>query len=271
MHQLESANTKGMIATAIEERRIINSDKHFISNIKVSDLTKSRVRPGIIGISEKDARAIYGQELKDILGKDADDAIDEMMNTMKTHGVATNAIRYPAQRPDSFSNAYTFIDDTLKGGELSIDKVTMGAMGGDYDTDQIANSVKKSMATVTYNGKTQRIAISQAVYEQLNKIDNASAIMDDEDIWNKHQVESMLEGKDRAHFHDKTIEDIREEVKYGSKGKKFMATDDTRMASIAAGVGGLDAGKFDVKAGRDLIDQLQYTPFAQKIKNLLLH
>ena len=266
MHQLESANTKGMIATAIEERRIINSDKHFIGNIKVSDLTESRVRPGIIGISEKDARAIYGQELKNILGKDADDAIDEMMNTMKTHGVATNAIRYPAQRPDSFSNAYTFIDDTLKGGELSIDKVTMGAMGGDYDTDQIANSVKKSMATVTYNGKTQRIAISQAVYEQLNKIDNASAIMDDEDIWNKHQVESILEGKDRAHFHDKTIEDIREEVKYGSKGKKFMATNDTRMASIAAGVGGLDAGKFDVKAGRDLIDQLQYTPFAQKNK-----
>ena len=266
LHQLESANTKGIIATAIEERRIINSDKHFIGDIKVSELTKSKVRPGIIGISEKDARAIYGQELESILGKDANDAIDKMMNAMKTHGVATNTIRYPAQRPDSFSNAYTFIDDTLKGGELSIDKVTMGAMGGDYDTDQIANSVKKSMATVTYNGKTQRIAISQAVYEQLNKIDNASAIMDDEDIWNKHQVESMLEGKDRAHFHDKTIEDIREEVKYGSKGKKFMATDDIRMASIAAGVGGLDAGKFDVKAGRDLVDQLQYTPFAQKNK-----
>lgn len=266
MHQLESANTKGMIATAIEERRIINSDKHFIGDFKVSELTKSKVRPGIIGISEKDARAIYGQELENILGKDAKGAVDEMITSMKTHGVATNAIRYPAQRPDSFSNAYTFIDDTLKSGELSIDKVTMGAMGGDYDTDQIANSVKKSIATVTYNGKTQRIAISQAVYEQLNKMDNTSAVMDDEDIWNKHQVESMLEGKDRAHFHDKTIEDIREEVNYGSKGKKFMKTDDTRMASIAAGVGGLDAGKFDVMAGRDLVDQLQYTQFAQENK-----
>lgn len=267
MHQLESANTKGMISTAIEERRIINSDKHFIGNFKVSDLTESRVRPGIIGISEKDARDIYGQELENILGKkNAKSAVDEMMNTMKTHGVATNAIRYPVQRPDSFSNAYTFIDDTLKGGELSIDKVTMGAMGGDYDTDQIANSVKKSMATVTYKGKTQRLAISQAVYDQLNKMDNASAVMDDEDIWNKHQVESILEGKDRAHFHDKTIEDIREEVKYGSKGKKFMKTDDTKMASIAAGVGGLDAGQFDVMAGRDLVDQLQYTPFAQENK-----
>lgn len=266
MHQLESANTKGMIATAIEERRIINSDTHFIGDIKVSELTKSKVRPGIIGISEKDARAIYGQELENILGKDAKGAVNEMMNSMKSHGVATNAIRYPAQRPDSFSNAYTFIDDTLKSGELSIDKVTMGAMGGDYDTDQIANSVKKSMATVTYNGKTQRLAISQAVYEQLNKMDNASAVMDDEGIWNKHQVESMLEGKDRAHFHDKTIEDIREEVKYGSKGKKFMKTDDTKMASIAAGVGGLDAGIFDVNAGRDLTDQLAYTPFAQQNK-----
>ena len=266
MHQLESANTKSMIATAIEERRIINSDTHFIGDIKVSELTKSKVRPGIIGISEKDARAIYGQELENILGKDAKGAVNEMMNSMKSHGVATNAIRYPAQRPDSFSNAYTFIDDTLKSGELSIDKVTMGAMGGDYDTDQIANSVKKSMATVTYNGKTQRLAISQAVYEQLNKMDNASAVMDDEGIWNKHQVESMLEGKDRAHFHDKTIEDIREEVKYGSKGKKFMKTDDTKMASIAAGVGGLDAGIFDVNAGRDLTDQLAYTPFAQQNK-----
>lgn len=267
MHLLESGKTSGMISTAIEERRIINSDKHFIGDFKVSDLTQSKTRPGIIGISEKDARAIYGQELEEILGKkNAKGAIDEMMNSMKTHGVATNAIRYPAQRADSFSNAYTFIDDTLKGGQLSIDKVTMGAMGGDYDTDQIANSVKKSMATVTVNGKTQRVAISQAVYEQLNKMDNASAVMDDEDIWNKHQVESMLEGKDREHFYGKTLEDIREEVKYGSKGKKFMATDDTRMASIAAGVGGLDAGIFDVNAGRDLVDQLTYTKVAQENK-----
>ena len=268
MHLLESGKTSGMISTAIEERRIINSDKHFIGDLKVSDLTKSKTRPGIIGISEKDARAIYGQELEEILGKkNAKGAINEMMNSMKTHGVATNAIRYPAQRADSFSNAYTFIDDTLKGGQLSIDKVTMGAMGGDYDTDQIANSVKKSMATVTVNGKTQRVAISQAVYEQLNKMDNASAVMDDEDIWNKHQVESMLEGKDREHFYGKTLEDIREEVKYGSKGKKFMATDDTRMASIAAGVGGLDAGIFDVNAGRDLVDQLTYTKVAQENKS----
>lgn len=268
MHLLESGKTSGMISTAIEERRIINSDKHFIGDLKVSDLTKSKTRPGIIGISEKDARAIYGQELEEILGKkNAKGAINEMMNSMKTHGVATNAIRYPAQRADSFSNAYTFIDDTLKGGQLSIDKVTIGAMGGDYDTDQIANSVKKSMATVTVNGKTQRVAISQAVYEQLNKMDNASAVMDDEDIWNKHQVESMLEGKDREHFYGKTLEDIREEVKYGSKGKKFMATDDTRMASIAAGVGGLDAGIFDVNAGRDLVDQLTYTKVAQENKS----
>lgn len=268
MHLLESGKTSGMISTAIEERRIINSDKHFIGDLKVSDLTKSKTRPGIIGISEKDARAIYGQELEEILGKkNAKGAINEMMNSMKTHGVATNAIRYPAQRADSFSNAYTFIDDTLKGGQLSIDKVTMGAMGGDYDTDQIANSVKKSMATVTVNGKTQRVAISQAVYEQLNKMDNASAVMDDEDIWNKHQVESMLEGKDREHFYGKTLEDIREEVKYGSKGKKFMVTDDTRMASIAAGVGGLDAGIFDVNAGRDLVDQLTYTKVAQENKS----
>lgn len=268
MHLLESGKTSGMISTAIEERRIINSDKHFIGDFKVSDLTESKTRPGIIGISEKDARAIYGQELEEILGKkNAKGSINEMMNSMKTHGVATNAIRYPAQRADSFSNAYTFIDDTLKGGQLSIDKVTMGAMGGDYDTDQIANSVKKSMATVTYNGKTQRVAISQAVYEQLNKMDNASAVMDDEDIWNKHQVESMLEGKDREHFYGKTLEDIREEVKYGSKGKKFMATDDTRMASIAAGVGGLDAGIFDVNAGRDLVDQLTYTKIAQENKS----
>lgn len=268
MHLLESGKTSGMISTAIEERRIINSDKHFIGDLRVSDLTESKTRPGIIGISEKDARAIYGQELEEILGKkNAKGAINEMINSMKTHGVATNAIRYPAQRADSFSNAYTFIDDTLKGGQLSIDKVTMGAMGGDYDTDQIANSVKKSMATVTYNGKTQRVAISQAVYEQLNKMDNASAVMDDEDIWNKHQVESMLEGKDREHFYGKTLEDIREEVKYGSKGKKFMATDDTRMASIAAGVGGLDAGIFDVNAGRDLVDQLTYTKVAQENKS----
>lgn len=267
MHQLESGKTSGMISTAIKERRIINSDKHFIGDFKVSDLTQSKTRPGIIGISEKDARAIYGQELEAILGKNnAKGAIDEMMNTMKTHGVATNAIRYPAQRADSFSNAYTFIDDTLKGGQLSIDKVTMGAMGGDYDTDQIANSVKKSMATVTVDGKTQRVAISQAVYNQLNTMDNASAVMDDKDIWNKHQVESMLEGKDREHFYGKTLEDIREEVKYGSKGKKFMATDDTRMASIAAGVGGLDAGIFDVNAGRDLVDQLTYTKVAQENK-----
>lgn len=268
IHLLESGKTSGMISTAIEERRIINSDKHFIGDLKVSDLTKSKTRPGIIGISEKDARAIYGQELEEILGKkNAKGAINEMMNSMKTHGVATNAIRYPAQRADSFSNAYTFIDDTLKGGQLSIDKVTMGAMGGDYDTDQIANSVKKSMATVTVNGKTQRVAISQAVYEQLNKMDNASAVMDDEDIWNKHQVESMLEGKDREHFYGKTLEDIHEEVKYGSKGKKFMVTDDTRMASIAAGVGGLDAGIFDVNAGRDLVDQLTYTKVAQENKS----
>lgn len=267
MHLLESGKTSGMISTAIEERRIINSDKHFIGDFKVSDLTQSKTRPGIIGISEKDARTIYGQELEAILGKkNAKGAVDEMINSMKIHGVATNAIRYPAQRADSFSNAYTFIDDTLKNGQLSIDKVTMGAMGGDYDTDQIANSVKKSMATVTVNGKTQRVAISQAVYNQLNAMDNASAVMDDENIWNKHQVESMLEGKNREHFYGKTLENIREEVNYGSKGKKFMATDDTRMASIAAGVGGLDAGIFDVNAGRDLVDQLTYTKVAQENK-----
>lgn len=267
MHQLESANTKGMISTAIEERRIINSNKHFIGNFKVSDLTESRVRPGIIGISEKDARALYGKELEDILGKkNAKGAIDEMIGHMKHHGTASQAIRYPAQRPDSFSNAYTFIDDTLKGGELSIDKVTMGAMGGDYDTDQIANSIKKSMATITVNGETKRLAISQAAFEQLNKMENVSAVMDDSDIWDKHQVESMLEGKGREHFHNKTLEDIREEVKYGSKGKKFMATDDTKIASIAAGVGGLDAGIFDVRAGRDFTDQLTYAPIATKDK-----
>ena len=265
MHQLESGKTDGMISTAIEERRIINSDKHFIGDLKVSDLTESKVSPGIIGISEKDARALYGTELENILGKKhAKSAVNEMIESMKTHGVATNTIRYPAQREGSYTNTYTFVDDTLKNGQISIDKETMGAMGGDYDTDQIANSIKKSMATIDINGETKRLAISQAAFEQLNKMDGITATMDDPDIWNKHQVESLLEGKAKEHFFGKTLEDIQEEVKYGSKGKQFIATEETRMASIAAAVGGLDAGIFDVRAGRDLADQLGYTAIARE-------
>lgn len=265
MHQLESGKTDGMISTAIEERRIINSDKHFIGDLKVSDLTESKVRPGIIGISEKDARALYGTELETILGKKhAKGAVNEMIESMKTHGVATNTIRYPAQREGSYTNTYTFVDDTLKNGQISIDKETMGAMGGDYDTDQIANSIKKSMATIDINGETKRLAISQAAFEQLNKMNGITATMDDQDIWNKHQVESLLEGKAKEHFFGKTLEDIQEEVKYGSKGKQFIATEETRMASIAAAVGGLDAGIFDVRAGRDLADQLGYTAIARE-------
>lgn len=266
VHNQESGLIDGMIATAHEEKLITQSGEHYIDGIKVSDFTNKKIRPGIVGISEADARKLYGAELAEILGEspETDKAINNMMETMKTHGTSSLAVRYPARREGSISRAYVFVRDDLQNGQISIDRVTMAGMGGDYDTDQIASLLDQNMATITdQNGNKRRVMVSQATYREIK--DNHKHLdiqMDDEHIWDKRRGDALLEGQSNSHFFDKTDDEIKEMI---YKENAFTNTGiDTETKGIASAVGGLDAGLFDVKAGRDYADMLGKTQYAQE-------